>query len=118
MTFVPRSRILPRAFWRPAMVFFAVSQMVLAFAPILEGRLGASTRAHVESAGTATHHAHDEANCSACVARQLLSSTELPARHEEVLDGTSPQPVPACLPFCGSSSPPSTRPRAPPSVSV
>ncbi len=100
------------------MLFFALAQLVLAFAPILEGRLGASTRAHVESAGTGAHHAHDEANCSACVARQLLSGTELPARHDSVLDGTSPQPVPVSVAFSGSSSPPSTRPRAPPSVSV
>lgn len=80
MTFVPRSSILPRALWRPAMLVFAVAQVLLAFAPLAEGK-AANLRAHVEEAGTTGHHAHDEANCVACVARAMLSASELPDAH-------------------------------------
>lgn len=118
MIFVPRSRILPRTLWRPALLFFAVAQMMLALAPIMEGRLGASTSAHVESAGTGLHHAHDDANCTACVARQLLSSSERAQRHYGSLDVTLRQPVPSRIASASSASLTSSRPRAPPSVSV
>ena len=81
MTFVPQSRILPRSLWRPAILFFAIAQVLLAFSPILEGNQGKSSRAHVEEAGTTLHHAHNEADCAACAARGLLSSAD-PARPE------------------------------------
>ena len=61
------------------MFFFAVAQIVLAFAPIVEAKQGAA-QAHVEEAGTALHHAHNEADCVACVARVLLSSSDLSER--------------------------------------
>lgn len=76
MTFVPHSRILPRALWRPAIFFFAVAQFLLAFAPLLEGRQGPDARAHIEEAGTTLHHAHNDADCAACAARGLLASAE------------------------------------------
>jgi hypothetical protein len=63
------------------MFVFAVAQVLLAFAPLAEGKT-ANLRAHVEEAGTTGHHAHDEANCVACVARAMLSSSELPAARE------------------------------------
>src|SRR5215217_575179 len=75
MTFVPHSRILPRSLWRPAMFFFAVAQIFLSFAPVLEGRQGPNARAHVEEAGTTLHHAHNETDCAACIARGLLSAS-------------------------------------------
>jgi hypothetical protein len=81
MIFVPQSRILPRALWRPALFFFAVAQLFLSFAPLLEARDGPDARAHVELAGTRIHHAHDEASCAACVARGLLASAN-PERPE------------------------------------
>ena len=59
------------------MLFFAVAQVLLAFAPLAEGRT-ANLRAHVEEAGATGHHAHDEASCVACVARAMLSASELP----------------------------------------
>ena len=77
MIFVPQSRILPRALWRPAIFFFAVAQFFLAFAPLMEGRFGADARAHVELAGTSTHHAHNDADCAACTARGLLASANI-----------------------------------------
>ena len=76
MTFVAESRILPRALWRPAIFFFALAQITLAFAPLLEGHFGRSAYAHTEPAGTHLHYAHDESDCSACVARNLLSSAK------------------------------------------
>ena len=82
MTFVPQSRLLPRALWRPAMFFFAVAQIFLSFAPLLEGGRGPDARAHVEEAGTTLHHAHNDA-CAACIARGLLQSSE-PAAHEPI----------------------------------
>ncbi|MEJ7759847.1 MAG: hypothetical protein WKF55_09705 [Gemmatimonadaceae bacterium] len=101
-------------FWRPAMLFFAVAQIVLAFAPILEGRLGASADAHVESTGTGLHHAHDDANCTACLARQLLASSE-PGRQQGVsLDRASRLRVPAHISFAGLEPQTDSRPRAPP----
>jgi hypothetical protein len=76
MTFVPHSRVLPRALWRPALFFFVVAQFLLAFAPLLEGRQGPDARAHVEEAGTTLHHAHNDADCAACIARALLASAD------------------------------------------
>jgi hypothetical protein len=58
---------------RIAVSLYAVAQLCLALAPLGEGRFGADARAHVEAAGTSTHHAHDEAGCAACSARALLS---------------------------------------------
>jgi hypothetical protein len=59
------------------MLLVFLAQLVLVLTPIIEGREGPDARAHVEQAGTRIHHAHDEADCSACTARQLLASTEV-----------------------------------------
>jgi len=75
MTFVPQSRTLPRYLWRPAIFFFAVAQIFLSFAPLLEGRPNART--HAEATGTAAHYAHNEADCAACTARHLAASSEI-----------------------------------------
>ena len=77
MIFVTGSAMLPKVLARSAMIFLAVAQVFLAFAPLAEVK-GASTTAHVEEAGTTEHHSHDEASCAACVARTLLTSSELP----------------------------------------
>jgi len=52
------------------MFIFAIAQIMLAFAPFAEA---GDSRAHIEEAGTTLHHAHNEADCAACVARGLLS---------------------------------------------
>ncbi len=103
---------------RPAMLFFAVAQLLLAFAPIAEGRLGASADTHAEDAGTGLHHAHDEANCTACVGRQLVASSDVVAPgglgHSRGLHcGTATSPERAAAVVLTDS-----RPRAPPSVSI
>lgn len=74
MTFVRHSRVLPPALWRPAIFFFAVAQLFLAFGPLMEGRFGADARSHVEAADTNSHHAHNAADCTACTARDLLAA--------------------------------------------
>jgi hypothetical protein len=66
--------MLPRTLWRGAIVFFAIAQVVLAFAPLVEGRFGPDARAHVERDGTNIHHAHNDADCTACTVRHLLDS--------------------------------------------
>jgi len=75
MTFVPQSSVLPRCLWRPAMLFFAVAQIALAFAPLADARVSGDASAHVEEAGVELHHAHNDAGCAACTARELLSSS-------------------------------------------
>ncbi len=84
MTFVPRfSKMLPPALWRPAVLLAALAQVVLGVAPIAETARGVNAAAHVEAAGTQLHHAHDDANCPACVAQHLLASAE--PRHADPL---------------------------------
>jgi hypothetical protein len=77
MTFVPQSRLLPSTLWRPAIFFFAVAQIFLSFAPLIEGRQGPDAGAHVEAAGVTLHHAHNDADCAACTARHLLAGSEI-----------------------------------------
>jgi hypothetical protein len=109
--------VLHRAlFWRPALFFFAVAQVFLSFAPLLEARNGPDARAHVEAGGTKLHHAHDESECSACIARGLLASADperpgLPvfSRVRATLGETSTS-------FARSGWIIETRSRAPPSI--
>jgi hypothetical protein len=96
------------------MFFFAVAQFVLAFAPLMEGRFGPDARAHAEEAGTNIHHAHNEADCAACTARDLMAAAEPGAKgflvaHLDVLS-----PVALDNRADGQSQSRSTRPRAPP----
>jgi len=60
-----------------AAAFAAAAQLFLAAAPLAEIRFGADEKAHVEAAGTSLHHAHNEANCAACVSQHILSTAEL-----------------------------------------
>lgn len=46
-------------------------QLVVALAPLGEGREGRSMAAHVDASGQNTHYTHDEATCAACQARSL-----------------------------------------------
>src|SRR5688572_33097707 len=77
MTFMPRPALLPKILARPAMIFLAVAQVLLALTPLAEIR-GSNSTPHVEEAGIAEHHSHDEASCAACVARTILTSYEHP----------------------------------------
>lgn len=114
MTAAPIHTTRTSSLSRAAVLLYAVAQLFIALATVTEGRFGADARAHVETAGTSAHHAHDEAGCAACAARALLwaiDGTErvrIPARPREfaVASRTDAHPDVATLA--------STRPRAPP----
>ena len=98
------------------MLFFAVAQIMLAFAPLAEAERASDSAAHVEEAGTSLHHAHNEADCTACVARVLLA-TSAPASRQSfaiaVVSVSAPGAVTEALSSVGTSS---SRSRAPPKV--
>jgi hypothetical protein len=50
------------------------SQLVLAVAPLAEGREDRMA-SHVEADGTQTHYAHSDANCISCQARSIHGTT-------------------------------------------
>ncbi len=114
MTFVPQSRLLPRALWRPALFFFTVAQLFLAFGPLLEGRQGPDARAHVEEAGTTLHHAHNDADCAACIARALLASADPQAAEAPVFVARPSVHIDAVSTEIRSTWTDHTRSRAPP----
>src|ERR1044071_2780489 len=114
MTFVPQSRLLPRALWRPALFFFTVAQFFLSFAPLLEGRQGPDARAHVEEAGTTLHHAHNDADCAACIARGILASADPEAPEAPVFSARLSVDIDAVSTEIRSVSTDHTRSRAPP----
>ena len=116
--FVPHSRMLPRALWRPAIFFFAVAQIFLSFAPLLEAAQGPDARAHVEEAGTTLHHAHNEADCAACAARGLLASSEPAAQPLPPLLQITSALLTTSAPSAGSDWTVKSRSRAPPILSV
>lgn len=87
MRFVPVAASMRRMLWRPALLFFALAEAFVAFAPLAEGHFGPSAYAHIEDAGTHLHHAHNEAECAGCAARNLLASADLPALRLPVVVG-------------------------------
>ncbi len=116
MTFVPQSSVLPRALWRPALVFFTLAQVLLAFAPLLEGRQGPDARAHLEEAGTTLHHAHNDADCAACIARGLLASADPQSSRVPSLSSQPSGVIHAVSPSVESAWVTHTRSRAPPAL--
>lgn len=116
MTFVPQSRVLPKVLWRPALFFFTVAQLLLAFAPLIEGRQGPDARAHVEEAGTTLHHAHNDADCAACMARGLLASAEPEHDGVPVVEGRPSTSIDAISTKIDSAWSDHTRSRAPPAL--
>ena len=114
MSFVPTSTVLPRALWRPAMFFFALAQILLAFAPLAEAKRMGDSAAHVEEAGTSLHHAHNEADCAACTARLLLSSAAPGTRDRSVIGTVSSTAPGATSRALTSAVTADSRSRAPP----
>ena len=115
MTPVRRSlRRRPRWFWL-ALTMFALAQFdIVAVVPFADANEGRSAPSHVEAYGATTHYAHDESNCVVCVARQLVSRTELavrmpqPAEHPDGVVARVELPVISLFRFTVAS------PRAPP----
>lgn len=110
-----RARLYIRLF---AATIAAAAQVSLVGAPLAEGRSGPDAVAHVETAGTRLHYAHDEATCAACVSQHLLSSSE-PAHTEDfVLATSSPLPGDAVRGAISLAQLLFTRSRAPPTAAV
>lgn len=53
------------------------AQLVVAFAPLAEGR-DSRMASHVESGGSPAHFVHNEATCPACQARSIHGTTSTP----------------------------------------
>jgi len=68
---------------RKAAWLVAAAQLVVGAAPLLEWS-GRNANSHIESQGIQLHHAHDEANCVACVSHRLLCGAE-PTRPDFIL---------------------------------
>lgn len=100
------------------MFIFAVAQIMLAFAPLAEARYGDDARAHVEEAGTTLHHAHNEADCVACIARGLLSTAHPAAHDVPALASRVTSLVPTASAALESVWSALARSRAPPAVSA
>lgn len=73
MTIGSNGRVIS-ALWRRTIYFLAAAQLLLAIGPLMEWQLGANADSHIEGGGTSTHHAHNAADCVACVARGLLAT--------------------------------------------
>jgi len=94
----------------------AAAQVFIAAAPLAEGRFGPDARAHIESAGTSLHHAHDDATCAACVSQHLLATAEPGRVHDLAIVVSSSRPHAAVLSadsriprfFAKSRAPPAT----------
>lgn len=113
---MPTSRMLPRVLWRPALLFFAVSQFVLAFAPLMEGRFGPDSRAHAEQDGTNVHHAHNHADCAACTARDLMGTGEPGPRSTLPGSSAGPGAIASAKRTAESSQTLQTQSRSPPAI--
>lgn len=55
-----------------------MAQLVVALAPLGEGRIARAPHAHVEAGGTTGHAAHNEATCPSCQARSIQGTTARP----------------------------------------
>jgi len=89
------------------------SQVVLAAAPLLEGRDGRMA-SHVESGGSKGHLAHNDATCASCQARSIHGTVTRP--EPPLLDeGLRVSNVVAAVDRIVSvERPPKDNPRAPP----
>ncbi|MBA2708091.1 MAG: hypothetical protein H0U59_09835 [Gemmatimonadaceae bacterium] len=114
---MPHSRMFSRALCRPVMFVFALAQLLLAFAPLVEARAGKNAQPHVELAGTGVHHAHDDASCFACVARHLLSASRLAEPPRYALNAAVELFARTAVRIDWSSASRTLLPRAPPALS-
>ena len=100
------------------MFFFAVAQIFLSFAPLLEAGRGPDARAHVEEVGTTLHHAHNDADCAACIARGLLASSDTESVHDDaVVSSAAAKPEEAFISLTSAWTT-LARTRAPPSLTI
>jgi hypothetical protein len=111
-------RLRPQRSW-----FFAVfailattAQFVVALAPLAEGRVTRTLSAHVESGGSRTHVAHNEATCASCQARSIQGTTSRPVFDLPDVSLAAAVTVAAVDRAASSHLSPHANPRAPPSV--
>ena len=97
-------------------ILATTAQLVVALAPLTEGRLGRTLSAHVEAGGTKGHLAHNEATCAACQARSIQGTTSRPVSPlpESVLAAVTA--FAAVDRAVSVSVHPQAHPRAPPAV--
>ena len=99
-------------------ILASAAQVLLGTAALGEARFGPDASAHVESAGTSIHHAHDDASCVACVSQHILSGAE-PARSSDLLFIESAIRPRTTVTDADSRVPRFfSKPRAPPSIPV
>ena len=106
-----------RAVRRLIAVLVAAMQLVIALAPIAEGRAGASSVTHVEQQGIRLHYAHDDAECAACAVRHLGATPREAIALAIVLPARLEAPVARALAAPMRLGDPQARTRAPPMVS-
>ena len=90
------------------------AQLSVALAPLGEARYGASTAAHVEAGGTATHYAHNDATCAVCQARLLQGLAQRVAEPPFIAEVQTPPIVAAAERFVAPDALFPSQPRAPP----
>ncbi|SRR6266542_2894721 len=64
-----------RKILKRAALFMAGAQLVLGSAPLFESGV-TSASAHVETSGTKLHYSHNDSDCVACQAAQILASAQ------------------------------------------
>ena len=105
---------------RAAVVAFALLGLVQLFVsaviPFAEARAPSRLGAHIEQPSERRHYVHDEAYCSACIARHLTGTAPLPAPPPKVAVGfVAPRPAtPVLTPDAERRGPLAAR--APPSL--
>lgn len=110
----PRSRLLVLA----AFLALATQSVATLLAPAAEARASQSAPAHVESGGTHRHHAHNPADCAACIALQLTPVAQTPARSNEVVTEQGPISPPPAPHIAKASRFDARNSRAPPTLSI
>jgi hypothetical protein len=99
-------------------ILASAAQVLLGTAALGEARFGPDAGAHVESAGTSVHHAHDEANCVACVSQHILAGAE-PSSASDLLVVESAARPRSIVRDADSRVPRFfSKPRAPPTIPV
>ena len=103
---------------RAAVVAFALLGLVQLFVsaavPFAEARAPSRLGAHIEQPSERRHYVHDEAYCSACIARHLTGTAPVPAPPPRVAVGfVAPPPAARLVPPDAERRGPLTA-RAPP----
>ena len=92
-----------------------VTQLVLLFAPLAEGREDRLLDPHVEAPMTRAHPGHQVSTCAECVLLQVHGRTEERSRLPDVPQSQSACAVETSVSLSGVARAPSNSSRAPPS---